>query len=79
MSYLKAYDVTLMIDGQQSVLNLDNTMPSVHNWVSAIETATLVVKMNKPSAKIDLLDCKEYVPLGLDNIEYFYPSPTTIQ
>ena len=79
MAYLKAYDVTLDIDDQASVFMLDNTMPSVHDWVSAVETATLLAKMDRPSASVSLLDCKEYVPSGLSNIEYFYPSPMVIQ
>tara|TARA_R100001377_G_scaffold39079_1_gene21786 strand:- start:237 stop:476 length:240 start_codon:yes stop_codon:yes gene_type:complete len=79
MSYLKAYEITLEIDGNSSVITLDDTMPSVRDWKSAIETAMLLVKMQKPSANVELLDCSEYVPDEFTGIDYAYPVPLVIQ
>ena len=79
MAYLKAYTITLVVDGAERVFNLDNTLPTIDDWATAVKTAILLVKMSDHSAGVDLLSCKEYVPLGLDNIEYFYPLPLVIQ
>ena len=79
MSYLKAYEITLEIDGNSSVITLDDTMPSVSNWKTAVETSILMVKMQKPAANVTLRDCAEYIPDEFVGIDYAYPVPLTIQ
>jgi len=78
MSYLQAYEVTLGIDDVPSVVKLDDTMPNVSDWKSAVETAMLLAQMQTPLANIEMLECKEYVPDEFVGIDYAYPIPLTI-
>ena len=78
MSYIQAYEVTIGIDDVPSVVNLDDTMPNVNDWKSAVETAMLLAQMQTPLANIEMLECKEYVPDEFSGIDYAYPIPLTI-
>ena len=78
MSYLQAYEVTLGIDDVPSVVKLDDTMPNVSDWKSAVETAMLLAQMQTPLANIEMLEYKEYVPDEFVGIDYAYPIPLTI-
>ncbi len=79
MSYLKAYTVTLDIDGEYRLVRLDDTFPSVSSAVSAINTAMLLVQVKQPASVISLVDCKEYTPSEFEGIEYAYPVPEVMQ
>tara|TARA_R100000541_G_scaffold27555_1_gene36841 strand:- start:799 stop:1038 length:240 start_codon:yes stop_codon:yes gene_type:complete len=79
MSYLKAYTVTLDIDGEYRLVRLDDTFPSVSSAVSAINTAMLLVQVKQPASVISLVDCTEYVPSAFEGIEYAYPVPEVMQ
>ena len=79
MSYLQAYEVTLGIDDMPSIVSLDDTMPNVSDWKSAVETAMLLAQIQSPLASIEMLSCKEYTPDEFTGIDYAYPIPMVVQ
>ncbi|MAJ44490.1 MAG: hypothetical protein CBC83_04640 [Flavobacteriales bacterium TMED123] len=76
---LKAYDISLLINGEYKYLTLDDTIPSVNDWKSAVETSMMLVKMDDSDAIVDLLDVKEHTPNEFIGIKYAYPVPLVIQ
>ena len=79
MSYLKAYDIALDIDGERRLVKLDDTFPSVHDSNSAINTAMLLVQVKQPTSVVSMIDCAEYVPSEFKGIKYSYPVPEVMQ
>ena len=76
---ISAYEVTLEIDGEESVIQLDDTYPAVNDWVTATEFAMLMARHFYPDAvHIDLISCGEYVPDDLQDIDYVYDTPLRI-
>ncbi len=64
------YDITLEVDGVESVVQLDDTYPQVCDWRSATEFAIhLADHMHPEAKKIAFVDCaefelEEYKPYG---------------
>lgn len=56
-----AYEVTLEIDGIESVVQLDDTYPSVEDWKTATHFAMMLARHNHPDAvHIELVSVAEY-------------------
>ena len=79
MSYLKAYTVTLDIDGEHKLVRLDDTFPSVTDAKSAMSTAMILAQLKQLDSEISLIECIEYVPSELEGIKYAYPIPEVMQ
>ena len=76
---ISAYEVTLEIDGEESVIQLDDTYPAVNDWVTATEFAMLMARHFHPDAvNIEMISCGEYVPDDLQDIDYVYDTPLRI-
>jgi hypothetical protein len=74
-----AYDVTLEIDGEPSVVKLDTTYPAVHSWNSAVEFAIHMAIHDHPEAKIEFIDCAEYVHVEYTNYGFIHDAPMVLQ
>jgi len=74
-----AYDVTLEIDGEPSVVKLDTTYPAVHSWNSAVEFAIHMAIHDHPGTKIEFIDCAEYVHAEYTNYGYIHDAPMVLQ
>jgi PHD/YefM family antitoxin component YafN of YafNO toxin-antitoxin module len=75
-----AYEVTLEIDGVESVVQLDDTYPSIEDWKSATHFALLMARHNHPDAvNIDLVSVSEYEAEEYEEYDYIYPTPVALQ
>lgn len=75
-----AYEVTLDIDGVESVVQLDDTYPSIECWKSATHFALLMARHNHPDAvNIDLLSVSEYEAEEYEEYDYIYETPVQLQ
>jgi hypothetical protein len=74
-----AYDVTLEIDGEPSVVKLDTTYPAVHSWNSAVEFAIHMAIHDHPETKIEFIDCAEYVHVEYTNYGFIHDAPMVLQ
>ena len=54
---IKSYEITLKIDGMDSSITLDDTFPSVEDWISACNMAVLMAKHVHPSKEIEFVSC----------------------
>ena len=75
-----AYEVTLEIDGQESVIQLDDTYPSVDDWKSATHFALLLARETYPDAvNIELVSVSEYEAEEFAEYDNIYPAPMALQ
>jgi len=51
MPTIKAYEIVLEIDGQESCITLDDTFPAIDSWASACSMAVLMAKHIHPERK----------------------------
>ena len=75
---IKSYEITLRINGMDSSITLDDTFPSVEDWVSACNMAVLMAKHVHPSKEIEFVSCSEYVDDVYEDFDYIAPASFTI-
>ena len=75
---IKSYEITLRINGMDSSITLDDTFPSVEDWVSACNMAVLMAKHVHPSKEIEFVSCSEYVDDIYEDFDYIAPASFTI-
>jgi hypothetical protein len=76
---IMGYDVTIEIDGVESLVQLDDTYPSVNDWVSATEFAMLLAGELHPDAEqIEFLTCGEYEMEEYASYGYIHDAPLAI-
>ena len=75
---IKSYEITLRINGMDSSITLDDTFPSVEDWVSACNMAVLMAKHVHPSKEIEFGSCSEYVDDVYEDFDYIAPASFTI-
>ena len=75
---IKSYEITLRINGMDSSITLDDTFPSVEDWVSACNMAVLMAKHVHPSKEIEFISCSEYVDDVYEDFDYIAPASFTI-
>ena len=75
---IKSYEITLRINGMDSSITLDDTFPSVEDWVSACNMAVLMAKHVHPSKEIEFVSCSEYVDDVYEDFDYIAPPAFTI-
>ena len=75
-----AYDVTLELDGVESVVQLDDTYPSIRDWKTATEFAIQLARHIHPDVvHIDFVDCKEFRLEEFDKYDYVHEAPYVLQ
>jgi PHD/YefM family antitoxin component YafN of YafNO toxin-antitoxin module len=75
-----AYEVTLEVDGLESVVQLDDTYPSINDWKTATHFAMLLARHNHPDAvNIELVSVSEYESEEYEDYDYIFPSPVKLQ
>ncbi len=75
---IKSYEITLRINGMDSSITLDDTFPSVEDWISACNMAVLMAKHVHPSKEIEFISCSEYVDDIYEDFDYIAPASFTI-
>ena len=75
---IKSYEITLRINGIDSSITLDDTFPSVEDWISACNMAVLMAKHVHPSKEIEFISCSEYVDDIYEDFDYIAPASFTI-
>ena len=77
---INAYEVIIEIDGEESVIQLDDTYPSIEDWKTATHFAFMLARHNYPEAvHIDLVSVSEYEAEEYEEYDYIYPSPMALQ
>jgi len=72
---IKAYEIVLEIDGQESTITLDDTFPAIIDWHSACNMAVLMAKHVHPECEIEFISCTEYEAEEYDDYGYIFPAP----
>lgn len=76
---INAYEVTLDIDGVESVVQLDDTYPAVEDWKTATHFAIMMAQHMHPEAvNIDLISVSEYEAEEFAEYDYIHPAPLAI-
>lgn len=74
------YDVTIDIDGVESVVQLDDTYPSVKDWQSASEFAMHLADHMHPNAEnILFVECSEFELEEYKSYGFIHEAPYMLQ
>ena len=74
------YDVTIDIDGVDSVVELDDLYPTVDDWHSATELALHMARHYYPDAtNISFVKCGEFEMEEYKDYGYIHPAPVALQ
>ena len=77
---IMGYDVTVEVDGVESVVQLDDTYPSVHDWHSATEFAMALADHIHPDAtNISFVECSEFELEEYKSYGYIHEAPMMLQ
>ena len=79
MPSIKAYEIVLEIDGQESCITLDDTFPAIDSWASACSMAVLMAKHIHPDKEVEFVLCAEYEADEYADIGYVYDAPVVLQ
>ena len=79
MQMIKAYEIVLEIDGQESCITLDDTFPAISGWASACSMAVLMAKHIHPDKEVEFVSCAEYEADEYADIGYVYDAPVVLQ
>ena len=74
------YDVTVEVDGVESVVQLDDTYPAVNDWKSATEFAMALADHKHPDAiDISFVECSEFELEEYKSYGYIHEAPMILQ
>ena len=79
MPIIKAYEIVLDVDGQESCVKIDDTFPAIDSWASACSMAVLMAKHIYPDKNVEFVSCTEYESNDYAGIEYIYDAPLALQ
>ena len=79
MPVIKAYEIVLEIDGQESCITLDDTFPAINAWASACSYGSLDGKAHSPRSRSRVVSCAEYEAEEYADIGYVYDAPVVLQ
>ena len=72
------YEIGLLVDGHEELVECDDTYPDVHDWKSAVDFAFYLTYYMKPDAKIDLLYSKDFESEEYKGYDYIHSTPPVI-
>jgi hypothetical protein len=74
------YDITVEVDGVESVVQLDDTYPSIKDWHSATEFAMALADHVHPEANIiNFVECAEFEMDEYKSYDYIHEAPVALQ
>lgn len=74
------YDITLEVDGIETVVQLDDTYPSIDDWKSASEFAVRLAQHEHPEAiSIDFVSCAEFEMEEYEEYGFIHEAPYKLQ
>ena len=77
---IMGYEVVVEIDGVESVVQLDDTYPSIRDWHTATEFAMQLADHMHPDAEqINFVECGEYEMEEYKQYEYIHQAPYMLQ
>ena len=74
-----AYEIALIVDGEEHIIVFDDTYPSVSDWESATIFAMHLVLRQNPNSDIELLYNKDYPSEEYAEYGYIHEAPIRIQ
>jgi|TARA_R100001460_G_scaffold48659_2_gene86744 hypothetical protein len=72
------YEVGLLVDGVEKLIECDDTYPDVHDWKTAVEFAMLLIKHGSPHSKVELLFSKDFESEEYEGYDYIHSTPPVI-
>jgi hypothetical protein len=73
---IMGYEITVEIDGVESVIELDDTYPSIRDWKTATEFAMLLARdQHQNAVHIDFVQCGEYELEEYAKYDYIHEAP----
>ena len=74
------YDIVVDVDGEESVIQLDDTYPAVNDWHTATEFAMLLARHIHPDVtNIGFVECAEYPMKEYEHMPYIHEAPFMLQ
>ena len=74
------YDVKVQVDGEESLIQLDDTYPSIFDWHSATNFAMCLAREIHPDAvNIAFLECGEYEMDEYKQYPFIHAAPFAVQ
>ena len=74
------YDVRVQVDGDESLIQLDDTYPAIKDWLTATHYAMLLARHEHPDAvNIEFIDCGEYEMEEYKAYPYIHEAPFAVQ
>ena len=77
---IMGYEIVVEIDGVESVVQLDDTYPSINNWHTATEFAMKLADSMHPEANdIQFAECGEYEMEEYKQDDFIHEAPYMVQ
>jgi hypothetical protein len=76
---IKKYEILISVDGQKSVITLDDTFPAIGSWAEASSFAVLMAKHDHPDCEVEFISCSEYVAEEYQKYGYIHDAPMAVQ
>ena len=76
---INRYEILVSVDGQESIITLDDSFPSIRSWATASSMAVLMAKHDHPDSEVEFISCSEYEAEEYDQYDYIYDAPMTVQ
>jgi hypothetical protein len=73
------YEIGLLVDGVETIAEIDDTYPTVYNWDTAVEFAIRLAKHSYPDIEVELLFSKQWNIEGLEGVDFIFDTPTILQ
>ena len=74
------YDVKVQVDGEESLIQLDDTYPSIVDWHSATNFAMMLARESHPEAvNIEFIECGEYEMEEYKPYPFIHEAPYAVQ
>tara|TARA_R100001082_G_C4335750_1_gene147712 strand:+ start:198 stop:431 length:234 start_codon:yes stop_codon:yes gene_type:complete len=76
---INKYEVLISVDGQKSVITLDDTYPAINSWAEASSFAVLMAQHDYPDSHVEFISCSEYIAEEYEQYGYIFDAPMAVQ
>ena len=76
---ITAYDIGILIDGEENIIKIDDTYPAVNNWETATTFALQLIMRKHGDCDIEFLFCKDYPSEEYKKYGYIHETPIRLQ
>ena len=74
------YEVKVKVDGEERLIQLEDTYPSIFDWHSATNFAMMLARESHPEAvNIEFLECGEYEMDEYKQYPFIHEAPFAVQ